>query len=227
MTTIYLHGGPGFRDYLEDSFRDFHRDDALFYTQKRPIAAVDEAIEELADKVAGLDPIVLVGHSWGGILALAYLEKYGPRGLSGLVLMSTPISFHVTAHFQKECESRGLVAPQPTEIFLAAAERAQPAPVSFLKDLMEDLEPRSLQAIWDSFFVRFDFHALLRALPVPGLIIYGSEDLRVPAWSQGRYLNLNSRFQEIKVDGAGHFPFLLPAHREQTGMTIQNFVRTL
>jgi proline-specific peptidase len=102
LPLLVLHGGPGFpHDYLEDLARladdgrtvvfydqigcgksDHPHDGALWTmaTFVEEVAAVRDAL--------GLDHVHLLGHSWGGWLALEYALGR-PSGLASLVLAST------------------------------------------------------------------------------------------------------------------------------------------
>ena len=102
LPLLVVHGGPGFpHDYLDDLARlsDAGRP-VVFYDQlgcgksEHPddpgLWVMDTFVEELATVRAalGLDRVHLLGHSWGGWLALEYaLSK--PGGLASLVLAST------------------------------------------------------------------------------------------------------------------------------------------
>ena len=102
LPLLVLHGGPGLpHDYLTDLARlgDAGRP-VVFYDQlgcgksdhpeDPALWVMDTFIDELATVRAalGLDRIHLLGHSWGGWLALEYtLGK--PAGLASVVLAST------------------------------------------------------------------------------------------------------------------------------------------
>jgi proline-specific peptidase len=102
LPLLVLHGGPGFpHDYLEDLAqladggravvlydqlgcgKSDHPDDAALWvmgTFVDELSAVREGI--------GLDRVHLLGHSWGGWLALEYALRR-PAGLASLILAST------------------------------------------------------------------------------------------------------------------------------------------
>jgi proline iminopeptidase len=100
VKVLLLHGGPGFtHDYLEvmESFlpqagiQMFYYDqlgvgnsdvpdDASLWTLPRYVEEVEEVRRGL-----GLDQFVLLGHSWGGMLAIDYALKY-QHHLKGLVI---------------------------------------------------------------------------------------------------------------------------------------------
>lgn len=110
---LTLHGGPGAgHDYLEP-LEDLGSDRlVIFYDQlgcgrsDKPDARPMWTIERFADEVdevraaLGLERIHLLGHSWGGWLAIEYLLRQ-PEGVDSAVLASTSAS---TPQFTAECE---------------------------------------------------------------------------------------------------------------------------
>lgn len=121
---LVLHGGPGFpHDYLEDlndltsrgrtvvfydqigCGKSDHPDDPALWT-------VETWVEEIhaLRKVLGLDRIHLLGHSWGGCLALEYALRR-PEGLAGLVLAGACASMPLYA-----AEARRLKDSLPAEV---------------------------------------------------------------------------------------------------------------
>jgi L-proline amide hydrolase len=102
---LVLHGGPGGpSDYLEplEELADSGRP-IIFYDQlgcgnsDQPndpsLWSVELFLEELATvrQELGLDHIHLLGHSWGGMLAMEYALTQ-PEGLGSLTLASSPAS---------------------------------------------------------------------------------------------------------------------------------------
>src|SRR5437867_672899 len=90
---VLLHGGPGAPGYmapmareLADSFRVFEPlqrgSGGEPLTVARHVADLNELLESLGEN----RPPVLVGHSWGAMLALAYAASHPRRTLS-LVLV--------------------------------------------------------------------------------------------------------------------------------------------
>jgi proline iminopeptidase len=107
QTIVILHGGPDFShdyflpefDYLADSYR------LIYYDQRgRGRSAVgvmpDDVtiVSEIRDPEAlreyfQLDSMVVLGHSWGGLLAMEYVLHY-PGRVSHLILMNTAPASH-------------------------------------------------------------------------------------------------------------------------------------
>jgi proline-specific peptidase len=102
---VVLHGGPGIpHDYLESiAFLSESGWPVVFYDQldcgnsakpKDPGNwRVEYFVQELSSLVAalGLSKFHILGHSWGGMLALEYAMRY-PADIGKLVLMSCPAS---------------------------------------------------------------------------------------------------------------------------------------
>lgn len=121
LPLLVLHGGPGFpSDYLEDlaGLADDGRA-VVFYDQlgcgrsdhpdDRSLWVMETFVEELGALrgFLGLERVHLLGHSWGGWLALEYALGQ-PKGLSSLVLASTCASVPAFA-----TETRRLKASLP------------------------------------------------------------------------------------------------------------------
>jgi proline iminopeptidase len=102
---IFLHGGPGgdFRDNLrlkdrhdgyaltDDHFVVFwdqrgsglsRRHDCATFTLER----LDADLDALVDRVSPGRPVILVGHSWGGMYATMYINRH-PQKVAGAVLI--------------------------------------------------------------------------------------------------------------------------------------------
>jgi proline-specific peptidase len=124
LPLLVLHGGPGFpHDYLEDlaGLADAGRP-VIFYDQlgcgrsdhpdDPALWVMDTFVDELATvrRALGLGRIHLLGHSWGGLLALEYALTR-PPGIAGLVLASTCSSVPAMA-----MQTRALKQSLPTEV---------------------------------------------------------------------------------------------------------------
>jgi proline-specific peptidase len=124
LPLLTLHGGPGFpHDYLEDlaGLADTGRP-VVFYDQlgcgksDHPDDAALWVMDTFVDEIGavrdalGLDRVHLLGHSWGGWLALEYALGL-PSGLASLVLTSTCASLPAFA-----AETRRLKRSLPVEV---------------------------------------------------------------------------------------------------------------
>ena len=100
---VFLHGGPGYNSYsfsalegprLEGALRVVYLDQRGSGRSERP-PNKDYALSTLVEDLEGLrrslgvSRIAVMGHSFGGVLALEYAARY-PDRVSHLILVSTP-----------------------------------------------------------------------------------------------------------------------------------------
>ena len=119
---VFLHGGPGQGSYhfaalvgpsLEHSLRMVYFDQRGSGNSERPwtgeysMATLVEDIEGLRREL-GVQQIALIGHSFGGALALEYAAAY-PARVARLVIVSSMWSMAVLGHYQ--CERIRAVYP--------------------------------------------------------------------------------------------------------------------
>lgn len=100
---LVLHGGPGSTHNTMEVLDDLAIDrDVIYYDQigcglssipdDKPYLYTKETwCEELNNvrKYLGLQEVHLLGHSWGGMLAITYLSDYSPKGIKSVILSST------------------------------------------------------------------------------------------------------------------------------------------
>lgn len=102
---LLLHGGPGFpHDYLKPLEALADQRPVIFYDQlgcgrsDRPDDPSLWTLERYVDEVAAvrealeLETVHLLGQSWGTMLAVAYLSRFGPAGVVSTVLSAPYIS---------------------------------------------------------------------------------------------------------------------------------------
>lgn len=104
---IVLHGGPDFdHSYLRPELDGLADEARLIYYDQRGrgrsgggVAPEDVTIEsEVADvdtlrRALGLETVAVLGHSWGGVVAMEYATRH-PDRVSHLVLMNTAPASH-------------------------------------------------------------------------------------------------------------------------------------
>ena len=178
---ILLHGGPSFdhhyllpdMDRLADAFR------LMYYDQRgrgqsvghvQPVAvSIQSEMDDLEALRAHvhLEQAAVLGHSWGGLLAMEYALRH-PERVSHLILLNTaPASYDDCRVFVQERDAH---APDDTE-----ARRALRARPAFAEG---DLELRAL-------YYRIYYQATLRS---PELLDRLIEHLQV-GWTKDGVLN--------------------------------------
>ncbi|HEX9690522.1 MAG TPA: alpha/beta fold hydrolase [Gemmatimonadales bacterium] len=248
---VVVHGGP----LLEHGYLLPHLSpladhyELILYDQRlsgRSASTVDSASVRLATFVEdiealraalGLGRIHLVGHSWGGLLALRYAIEHGDH-LRSLVLLD---AMAPSSELWQQEESEVRKRSTPEDSADAAALRATPAfanrepaavaealHISFRGQFADrtkidgltlhvpaDYRERSRQlGFMMPDLLAFDFTDELKAIRVPTLILYG--DAEPSASIAGATLrNGIPNAELVIVPDAGHFPFI-----EQPGATL-------
>jgi len=244
-TLLVLHGGPGaHHDYLLPQMLALAEDHELvFYDQRgggqsktderAPITwqthvqDLDRVVSEL-----GIDPLDIVGYSWGGLLAMLYaIEAAGDRTTHcphRLVLIDpAPINREYRREFEAEFNRRQAgadVAKLRADLAQSGLRERDPeayrqrnfelSVAGYFADptVAHDLTPfrvtgRVQQSVWESLG-DFDLSApgRLDSVTVPTLIVHGKEDPIPFASSEAAARALHADL--VTITGAGHVPYV-------------------
>jgi len=245
---IVLHGGPGmYHDELYPFFLDFAKNHmVIFYDQrgngKSVMEKIDssnftvelmvEDLEELR-KQFGLDRLNIIGHSWGGLLAMYYSVQY-PSHVNRLILVdSAPVNTELLIkcyekqitmfdpgewdYVQKLWSSEDYLAGKPE--VLNEAMRISEGTVFSNKNVIEDyMEAAAFNEVTAKNAValnelatnmKLNIHVQdrLSNITCPTLIINGKDDFIVEeAPLLANQLITNS--QLVFVEGSGHYPYI-------------------
>jgi proline iminopeptidase len=222
---LILHGGPGLSDYTEtlaDELSGVFT--TLRYTQRGVSPSSVEgpfSVEDhVADAVAVLDALDvrsawLVGHSWGGHLAMHFAVAE-PERVTGLVCVDSlgaagdggyaPFAATLGERYER-ARNRPLPEDAPLaeywEFYFADSAAAPPMPPM-------DSNPDAYAEAFESLRGHFERRTLeegLRSLVVPVLFVHGRESpLPVSASEEAAALITGARLRVL--DGCGHFPWL-------------------
>lgn len=247
---ILIHGGPDFdhtyllpdMDRLSDGYR------LIYYDQRGrgrsagdiPLEAVSieqeiRDLDSLRDHLR-LESAAVLGHSWGGVLAMEYALRH-PGRVSHLILMNTCIATHEDILRTRQERSRRLVihtAKLDAMRSSAAYAEGDPAAVTAFYRLVFSIavkQPEHLDRL-DMSFPAFTSEDILRAraieallyddswsspqwtlipslkhLNTPTLIIHGDYDF-IPADCPARVAQTvpNARF--VLLRNCGHFAYI-------------------
>lgn len=256
---VIVHGGPVLEHgYLLPHLKPLSDSyELIFFDQRlsgRSAVDVDSSavtmqnftddIEALRESL-NLGKIHLMGHSWGGLLAMKYAVKY-PQNLNKVVLSNTmPGSAELWQQEEIELAKRTTSSdrrarekvrnsewyksdnPDAIEELLLLSFQNQFHDTTYVDSLNfyipDDYTKRSL--LFGNLMPElqnYDLHSDLAQLEVPVLLIYGSDE---PATSlSGKKLDEtlpNSSL--IIIEEAGHFPFIEKSDQFLT--TVQKFLR--
>jgi pimeloyl-ACP methyl ester carboxylesterase len=179
-------------DFLQKKFRLFIPDlpgcgSSAYNEQLSTIEDFAEIIRTILDNEQ-INETVLIGHSMGGYISLAFAAKYG-KLLLGLGL------FHSTAYpdsedkktlrrksidFIKEHGEEEFIKSNLPNSFSADFKANHPTVVSELVRKYSNLTPESLISFSKAMMVRPDRRALLKELNKPIMFIIGEEDVILP-----------------------------------------------
>jgi pimeloyl-ACP methyl ester carboxylesterase len=178
-------------------------------------------MEYLADCVAlsmetlGIERYSVVGHSMGGYVALAMLDKHRDHLDSIILLSSTP-----NADSEEKCERRRreieLIKAGKKNTLARLVPHAGFAPenVKRLKDYIEDLgeliiitEDEGVIAILAGMIERKDRNEILRTAGVPHMFIFGRHDFYIPNEAAEELVARHPEAEVVWLDHSGHMGF--------------------
>ena len=245
---ILLHGGPGStHNYFEvlDQIAETGHQVIMYdqlgcgksYVEGHPeLWKTETWVDELdaLRKHLHLDQVHLLGQSWGGMLALAYVCERHPQGIRSLILSSTNPSAsmwvkeqHRMVKYLPEKEQEAIAKAEATGNFEDKAykkaiahymEQRCAAPVT--ADSPECLRrekkagtlayiygwgPNELNATGD--LKDFEYLDKMKSIDLPTLVISGSDDLCSPAIAKAMTDALPNGKWELFV-GSRHMPFV-------------------
>jgi proline iminopeptidase len=257
---LVLHGGPGaHHDYLLPQMLELADDyELVFYDQRgggrsktddRTPITWRTHVEDL-DHVVGelqLDPLVLVGYSWGGLLAMLYAiesaagrTRHRPERL--VLIDPAPVDRAYRDDFEREFLRRQSDASVATlRADLATSGLRERDPEAYRQRAFElsvagyfadpsathDLTPfrvigRVQQSVWESLG-NFDLlvPGELDSVQVPTLIVHGRQDPIPLASSDAAAKAMGATL--VVIEGSGHVPYV-----EQPGTlfsAVRDFLR--
>ena len=262
---LVLHGGPGaHHDYLLPQMLELTRlaggRELIMYDQRGGGKSKTDAREpitwrtQVGDVAAvirefGLDRPVIVGYSWGGLLAMLYAAGAArdaslPRPRALVLVDPAPISRRHRETFEREFARRGASEKvQRLRADLAASGLRDSDPEAYRQRNFElsvagyfhdpddavDLTPfrvssRVQQSVWDSLG-DFDLAAdgTLARIDLPALIVHGRQD-PIPLASSQEAAQI-MRAELVPVEDCGHVPYV--EQPKALFSAIDAFLRTL
>ena len=171
LKVLLLHGGPGgTHDYFEafDSFLPAGRVEYYYYDQlglgrsdnpaDQRMWDLDRFVDEVEQVRSALelgpDNFVLLGHSWGGILAMEYALKHGEE-LKGLVISNMMSSVPAYNRYA-------------TDILMPAMNQDDLAEILKIESAKDFANPRYMELLVRSYYVDH----IVRMNPVPEPVTY-------------------------------------------------------
>ena len=204
---------------LSQSFADVHSMDFMAKIVKKVL------------NEAGVDQCVMIGHSMGGYVALAFAENY-PYTLRGLGLVNSRALPDSTQHAQyREAVCNQVLENRASFIVNFVPTLFDPDNSAALSQDIKDLQEQCLETRTEAVIAaqrgmmeRPSRVAVLQQLEVPILFIYGKNDNRIPLDIAVSQAMLPRHSEILLLDHVGHMSFI--EEREYVKPRIKNFVDT-
>ncbi len=243
---VLIHGGPGStHNYMEllDSIADTGRKVISYdqigcgnsYLDGHPeLWTADTWINELISlrKYLGLNEVILLGQSWGGMLIIQYMIDRKPEGVKGIVLSSTLPSASLWAHeqhrlisFMSKEDQEAIHFAEKNNVwdrpeYIHANEVFMKLHCSDIKDTDPECLTRKKKSGSESYLYGwgpneynptgslkdFEYIDELYQITIPTLIMSGTNDLCTPLIAKTMFDNIPMAQWEL-FDGARHMCF--------------------
>lgn len=246
---LLLNGGPGLpHDYLQELSALAPFAQLVFYDQRgtglsskadQSAYTIDANVEDLETLRRGLnlDSVRILGHSWGGMLAQAYILKY-PDHVTKLILADTfssiadtdttlanmlaavsPETRAVIAHYESvglygkgdsyppEYQASLDIAYEPVQISITPPDYLQNSFAKIAYDVYKTMWGDESEFRVTGTLCEFDVFARLGEIRVPTLVIVGASDMPSIAMVQRTVDAIPNAQLEI-FQRSRHYPFL-------------------
>lgn len=243
---LVLHGGPGSgldQGYFKPQLLALAANhEVIFYDQRGSGKSLETAMDgtvinlqqftddiETIRKTLGLEQIILLGHSWGSLLAMNYMIHY-PNHVSKLILVdSMPADMpgkmaSLNALNQRLEPIKNEIAPLSDYDELKKLSAKQI--ISLNRKLYsvyfnnpQDAEKLTLDMTVESSLSGFEVSQMmmpdlfdnllpqLEKINIPTIIIHGEQDF-IPLWTAQAIAKAIPHSKLIVISNSGHFPFI-------------------
>lgn len=248
LPLIVLHGGPGLsQDYLLPQLYKLAENNlVIFYDQRGSGRSLETKLDEQYINIdqfvddletlrtsLGFDKFILMGHSWGGLLAMQYAVDH-QENLMGLILLNTaPADYKGQKAFVEEFGLRTKnIHNDIKPIF--AYEDFKELNAAQISDLYRKLfsvyfyNPKEVKDLSLNFSVtsaqsgfkvmeemsktswlqpHINLFPGLKKLSIPTFILHGKQDI-VPVWTAQEIKDAIPQSEIVILDHCDHFPYI-------------------
>ena len=155
-------------------------------------------------------PVVMVGHSMGGYVALAFALQF-PEMLRGLVLVATRSGKDSPEGAEARRELAGKVKVQGSRVVVDAMAGKMLAPgnrdprmVEEMRSVMSSAKPQGVIGALLGMAERPDVTPMLKKIPVPTLVVTGAQDALIPPSESEAMAQAIRGTQLSLIPDAGH-----------------------
>jgi len=256
---IFLHGGPGlFHDYLVQPFEQLSSKHELIFFDQRGSGAssalgpdqticIDDFVSDIESlrQSMKLSDITLIGHSWGGLLAVLYAKRFGNHLRKMILIDPAPgnssldnagrstMQGRLTVEDREEINSIMKNEPFETQDMVAINRFIQinEKPRYFDQSYMSRNKPtftfetlvklQTVSGLLNEELDDYDIYPKIQGLDIKTLVIHGNYD-PIPVESSKRYSEMLPNSKLLLLNDCGHFPFI--EKQEETLISIEDFV---
>jgi len=244
---LFLHGGPGlFHDYLVPPFRQLSSNHELVFFDQRGSGASSALNSNqpicINDFIADIESIrqslnfstmTLIGHSWGGLLAVLYAVNFG-RYLKSMILVDPAPGNSSFDKVGRNTMQNRLTVDDKEEI--NSIMQTNPLEKREMDAINRFVQINEKPRYFDQSYIsknkptftfdtltKLDIYQRIQGLDTKTLVIHGDYD-PIPVKSSRKYSEMltNSSFQLLK--DCGHFPFI--EKKEETLSSIVDFLNS-
>jgi len=227
-TILFLHGFAESREVWTEFTRPFPAGYRLLMPNllghgTNRAAVPDFSMEAQAryvvsylDQKGAADPVLVVGHSMGGYVALALAERY-PDRVAGLALLNSTAYADTDEKRQNREKNISFVERHGLEKFMGSFVRPLFAPanrdrlpeaLALLEDIGKATPEPTIAGALRGMAARPDRTAVLREAPFPVLLVAGKHDVAVPLADSVAQAALPPLGAALFLEGSGHQAYL-------------------
>ena len=256
---IFLHGGPGLsHDYLVQPFEQLSTKYELIFFDQRGSGAssalgldqtlcIDDFVTDIETlrQSLKLSDVTLIGHSWGGLLAVLYAKKYGNHLRKMILIDPAPGNSSLDNAGRSTMKARlsgedieeinSIMENNPFETqdmgainrFIQINEKPRFFDQSYLSrnqptftfEMIGKLQ--TVSGLLNEELDDYDIYPIIRGVDIKTLIIHGDYD-PIPIESSKKYLEQLPNSSLRLIDECGHFPFI--ERQKETLTYIEDFL---
>lgn len=173
-------------------------------------------MDDFASDIAGLldhlgiQKAALAGHSMGGYVALAFVNKY-PERVSGLGMVSSQALADPPERKEGRYKTAEDVAAKGIQsVVEAMAPKLSPDPQiqALTSEVMARQQPAAYIGALKAMAERMDASALIAAVKFPVVIVHGDADELIPVDRAREVKNAIPHAHLLELNGVGHLPML-------------------
>ncbi len=157
-----------------------------------------------------LPPAVIVGHSMGGYVSLAYAQAY-PAAVAGLALLGSQAGADPLERRQARLNTADDVARKGSRVVADGAApkmAADPALTEPLRQLMRKADPKAVIGSLRGMADRPDMTEWLGSFEKPVVCVHGLDDAMIPPERSRMMVQLLVRAWLVELPGVGHMPMM-------------------